>query len=109
MRRTWWICGLLVILAVPAWSGPGFWTPVGGPELPSSKILADPARPGTLYAIVVLPGTGSGALWKSTDGGASWSSLQTGVGVPVALLAIDPRQSDRLYAWSREFNSTRRL
>src|SRR6185436_18712977 len=39
------------------------------------------------------------ALWRSTDGGDTWRSIQQGMG-PVKLLAVDPLQPGRIYAWN---------
>lgn len=65
-------------------------------------LQADPAVPSTVYfaSTGVGPGGGPiGGLFKSTDGGFSWS--QVGVGLPygvVTALAIDPVDHDFLYA-----------
>ena len=51
-------------------------------------LAIDPTTPSTLYA-----GTGSDGVFKSTDGGGSWSAVNTGLpgtAVVVDALAIDP-------------------
>jgi hypothetical protein len=65
----------------------------------------DPQDSRTVYV------TGSGGIFKSTDGGESWISLNSGFraficpgcyeAYYVGLLAIDPQNSQNLYATSR--------
>lgn len=70
------------------------------------SLLIDPRNPATLYA-----GTSHGVL-KSTDGGSTWSGINTGLppGSPawVQVLAIDPAHSSVLYVekWQGLFKST---
>jgi photosystem II stability/assembly factor-like uncharacterized protein len=77
------------------WSKPGPGLPAPcGPV--SSSFVIDPSKTSTLYA--GCQGTnqnGGGGLFKSTDGGASWAKLA--LDGPTAL-AIDPQDSDTLYA-----------
>ncbi|MFQ5962208.1 MAG: hypothetical protein ACE5MG_12510 [Candidatus Methylomirabilales bacterium] len=55
-------------------AGVNVWTSTG-PEGGVIQVLAlDPGTPTTLYA-----GTQGGAVFKSTDGGASWSASNTGL------------------------------
>ena len=55
----------------------------------------DPQTPTTLYLGF---GDGSG-VYKSTDGGGSWSPASTGLGEgPIYSLAIDPQTPTTLYA-----------
>jgi photosystem II stability/assembly factor-like uncharacterized protein len=55
----------------------------------------DHTRPNTIYASV----TGHYGLSKSTDGGATWSSANTGLeNNSVSTLAIDPNNSEVIYA-----------
>jgi photosystem II stability/assembly factor-like uncharacterized protein len=70
----------------------------------SSCVLAlviDPQSPGTLYGAFEY----GGGVFKSTDGGASWSATNSGL-LPVwgsfsaVALAIDPRNPSTLYAVS---------
>jgi photosystem II stability/assembly factor-like uncharacterized protein len=109
LRKTGWILLLCLAAAAPALAGVGLWTPVGGPLPPSARVLVDPVHPETLYALVLIhdPNGDAFALWKSTDAGAHWRSSQEGLGVPIDLLAIDPLQPERLYAWDQTIDVTR--
>jgi hypothetical protein len=50
--------------------------------------------PSTLYA-----GTRKGGIFKSTNGGEAWSTINTGLpNAAVTALAIDPETSTTLYA-----------
>src|SRR5437870_7952575 len=87
-------------------AGVNVWTSLG-PEGGAVLALAiDPRSPSTLYA-----GTRSGGVFKSTNGGASWSAVNTGlltilpdnsppgtVTVTVSALAIDPLLPSTEYA-----------
>ena len=58
------------------------------------QILAvSPASPATLYA--ALPARG---VWKSADGGGTWTRLPGLESFDVLRLAPDPRDPDRVYA-----------
>ncbi len=78
----------------------------GGP--PGGTVLAlaiDPANPATLYA-----GT-NGGVYKSADGGSSWTTVNSGVplGTIAQALAIDPSTPATLYAGTSDggvFKST---
>ena len=63
----------------------------------TTNVLAlaiDPSMPTTLYA-----GTNSNGVYKSTDGGASWSAVTSGlIYLSVRALAIDPTAPNTLYA-----------
>jgi photosystem II stability/assembly factor-like uncharacterized protein len=57
------------------------------------RVVFDPQSPSTLYAA-----TWAG-VWKSTDAGATWSALNTGLtNTDVRSLAIDPLTTTTLYA-----------
>jgi hypothetical protein len=88
-------------LAGVAWAGVNVWTtngPAGGDIL---ALAIDPSSPATLYA-----GTADGrGIFKSRNGGESWSLINTGLTEPgfptvrpVVDLAIDPSTSATLYA-----------
>jgi hypothetical protein len=47
-------------------------------------------------ADAVQPLFGSGTAFKTTDGGNTWTN--SGLGVPIAFLAVDPNQNSTLYA-----------
>ena len=72
------LIGLLTLLiasqAGTVSAGPNVWTS-NGPEGGMIHALAiDPATPSTLYA-----GTYGGGVFKSTNGGAAWSAVNTGL------------------------------
>lgn len=63
------------------------------PVLAHGALAIDPTTPNTLYASM---NTG---VFKSTDGGATWTASSQGLGeAPVLKLAIDPTTSTTLYA-----------
>jgi hypothetical protein len=70
-------------------------TPLPGLRLLNVGALAiDPLTPTTLYA-----GTFSDGVFKSTNGGQSWSAINTGLDdLVVFTLAIDPQTPTTLYA-----------
>ena len=76
-----------------AQAGTNVWTPIG-PEGGTINTLAiDPTTPSTLYA-----GT-NGGVFKSTDGGAHWGAVNTGLtNLTVLALAIDPAAPNTIYA-----------
>lgn len=71
----------------------------GTPPLPNSDVVTslviDPQNPTTLYAATREAGSGDArrgdAVFKSTDGGASWRALKNGPFTISGPLAIDPR------------------
>jgi photosystem II stability/assembly factor-like uncharacterized protein len=70
------------------------WAPLGGPGVGSVELQFDPDRPNLLYA------RADGHLWRSEDAGATWRSLQTGLGRSVGELALDPADPKRVWAWT---------
>ena len=89
--------------------------PAGGPFTSTCLVVAlalDPTTPTTLYAATSQGGTPQGVsgVFKTTDGGASWSPVNTGLtcasafpggapfACPVSELALDPRTPTTLYA-----------
>jgi BNR/Asp-box repeat. len=78
---------------IPVSAGFNTWSSIG-PEGGWIYALAiNPTTPSTLYA-----GTDGGAF-KSTDGGATWSAVNTGLSDPdVYALAINPTAPNTLYA-----------
>lgn len=90
-------------LAGVATAGVNTWT-TNGPEGGDIGALAiDPRNPATLYA-----GTSGGGVFKSTNGGGSWTAINTGlISDDVRALAIDPSTPATLYAaGSGVFKST---
>lgn len=73
--------------------GGATWTGAGSPNVGSlvRSMAIDPKNPATIYL-----GT-QGPLFKSTDGGGHWASVDTGAGSVVAL-AVDPQTTSTLYA-----------
>jgi photosystem II stability/assembly factor-like uncharacterized protein len=68
------------------------WVGTGAPADQLAALLADPARPRTLYA------AGSAGLYRSADGGASWAGASRGIrATEVGAVAVDP-QSGALLA-----------
>jgi photosystem II stability/assembly factor-like uncharacterized protein len=79
------------------------WTTIYAPPAHFRAVLVDPQTPGVIF----LAG-GTGVL-KSTDEGASWSALSSGLrAAPIFSAAIDPQSPDTLYAgtYSGVFKST---
>ena len=57
-------------------------------------LVADPSAPNTLYQA-----TGDLGVFKSVDGGATWSKANSGIaGTNIRALAIDPVHPQTLYA-----------
>ena len=85
----WW-CNVAVVSA--DWVSHG---PEGG-NIRALQI--DPTRPGTLYVGTVADDF-SGGVFKSTNGGGSWTAMNAGLTNPlVNAFAIDPTSPGTLYA-----------
>jgi photosystem II stability/assembly factor-like uncharacterized protein len=80
----------VAVLSAPAAALPAPWTPLGpfGGTVP--RLTADPAHPGTVYAVA------GHAIFKTVDGGVSWKTVY--VGTVESNLAIDPVHPATLYA-----------
>src|SRR5688572_1798880 len=81
------------------------WTSAGLEGLNIFALAIDPVTPTTLYAGTLDPaGTGRGGVYKSTNGGASWTAINTGLGrfPAVHALAIDPVTPTTLYAGTND-------
>src|SRR5438094_461849 len=104
------LCTALV-LSAPVWlgglsraeAGVDVWTATGPYGGTVQSLAIDPQNPTTLYASVEgvavngVP-TVDGVL-KSTDGGANWSAVNTGLSIlSVVSLTIDPQAPTTLYA-----------
>ncbi len=82
------------------------WSNLPGVE--AHVLVIDPSNPNRLYAAVnsaySFPSTGARGLFKSTDSGATWLPINSGLNGPidtyssVTALAIDPANPDVLYA-----------
>ena len=85
-----------------ALSGTGAsWTAGSQPSTqPLAQITVDPQNPLTAWAAVGFSGFGSqGFVYKTIDGGTSWSNLSTGLpSLPVNDLLLDPDIANTIYA-----------
>jgi photosystem II stability/assembly factor-like uncharacterized protein len=63
-----------------------------------SSLAADPRRSGAVYAAISTNSSG-GAIWRTTDAGATWQNLFASPS-SVTALAIHPRDPSRIYAAS---------
>ena len=78
----------------------GNWTQLGPGNIGgrTRAILIDPLTPTTMYAAGV-----AGGVWKSTNGGASWSPVSDLIAnLAVNSLAMDPANSSVIYAGTGE-------
>lgn len=78
------------------------WNAVGATALPArycTRIVIDPTNANRVY--VTFGGFSPGNLWRTNDGGLTWSNI-TGTlpGAPVYSLAIHPQHANFLYAGS---------
>ena len=80
------------------------WTRAGLDGKIVTSLAVDPSNPSTLYAVAQL-----GGIWKSVNGGQSWSASSTGyTGDIAAFLGIVPSSPSTLYVGSNTgvFRST---
>ncbi|HEX2644442.1 MAG TPA: hypothetical protein VHU81_15710 [Thermoanaerobaculia bacterium] len=88
----------LLLAARPGLARAGVWTessPGGGPVF---SLAVDPSAPDTVYAAA-----GTAGVYKSRDGGASWSWSSRGMaGENVHLVVLDPARPEVLYAATAE-------
>jgi photosystem II stability/assembly factor-like uncharacterized protein len=83
------------------------WVPIGPSPIAENTLQAN----GLTTAIAVSPsnsnviyqGTAGGGVWRTTDGGTTWTPLfdrqpALGIGEPGAV-AIDPNGTDTLLRW----------
>lgn len=92
------LLSMLAILgsADVARSGVNTWTALGPEGATVTELAIDPVTPSTLYA------AGHSGVFKSTNGGSSWSPVNAGLGgTSVNTLAIDPATPSNLYAGTR--------
>jgi hypothetical protein len=76
------------------------WTELGPGNIGgrTRSILIDPTSPQTVYA-----GGVGGGVWKSVDGGASWTSLGDLLpNIAVSTMALDPQNTSVIYAGTGE-------
>jgi photosystem II stability/assembly factor-like uncharacterized protein len=91
-------CGLFALLGwattAPLHGALGFWSSLGPDGGPVGAVAVDPSTPQVVYA-----GSTQGGVWKSVDGGASWSRASRGLtDYRMVALAIDPLHPATLYA-----------
>src|SRR5581483_6696567 len=80
--------------AFPRFNGPG---PASGRV---NAVAFDPNHPGTYYL-----GAAGGGIWKTTDGGATWTPLADDFPfLQVSSLAVDPTDSNIIYAGTGDFD-----
>lgn len=83
----------LCLAATPSWAGLNYWSPIGPDGGEIIALAADPQQSGVVYA-----GT-AGGVFKSTDGGATWSRSSRGLmGGTVLCLAVAPSSRSTVYA-----------
>jgi hypothetical protein len=76
------------------------WTSLGSGNFAgrTRSFLINPKNPNIMYA-----GAANGGVWKSIDGGASWSSVSDSFSVlAIGALAMDPSNPDIIYAGTGE-------
>lgn len=91
-------------------NGGGNWTPAGFPPSGTflTALVVDPTNPSTLYAGFTRPhaGNSGSGVYKSLNGGATWTPMNTGlptVCIPdcyyplISVFAIDPTSPTTLY------------
>jgi photosystem II stability/assembly factor-like uncharacterized protein len=66
---------------------------------PASVVATDPQVPGTIYVGIGDNSDGGGGVFKSEDGGASWTRFRLPRGGGVRGLAVDPQNPGTIYAW----------
>lgn len=82
-----------LITALAAHAQQGTWYSSGPEGGDVRVVVVDPHTPTTVYAV------GDGGVWKSWDGGTSWSPSNTGrATLSVRAFAVDPTNPQVLYA-----------
>jgi photosystem II stability/assembly factor-like uncharacterized protein/pimeloyl-ACP methyl ester carboxylesterase len=70
------------------------WASLGPQGADIESLAIDQHNSNTIYA-----GTSLGGIFKSTDGGASWNGINTGLNLwPIETVVIDPNNSNTIYA-----------
>ena len=83
--------------------GGGTWKPTGLDQAAVgaaaiTAVAIDPQNTGTVYAATDSYGRGGGALWKTTDGGASWRNLFPPSSTDFDTLIVSPQDSSVVFA-----------
>jgi photosystem II stability/assembly factor-like uncharacterized protein len=98
MQRSFWFVLQLMVVGLACKTGfarTGQWNTFGPANGPVYVLAIDPQDTSILYA------SNSGALFKSTDRGANWRVLNSGLSPgQVQAIAVDPHDSRNLYAAS---------
>jgi|GEM_PF-4940024 len=93
---------VLLLLCVSTIANAGSWTSIGLGTLNVYSVVIDPSNNQTIYAGgSTFSGTGGG-LFKSSNGGSTWSSNML-TGTYVKALAIDPTSSQTIYAGTETY------
>jgi hypothetical protein len=73
-----------------------------------ASLVVEPTNPDTVWAAVNDQHPfGSGTIWRSTDGGSSWTAVRESFqGSSVGIVAIDPRGSHVVFAQAKGFERT---
>ena len=93
----------------------GAWTPLGPTSITNGQALSggDTAVSGRVTAIVVDPtnannvylGTAQGGVWRSLDGGTTWTAIfDSADSLAIGALALAPSDPTILYVGTGEFN-----
>src|SRR5262245_32221071 len=76
------------------------WTAINsglpGTAVGVAALVVDPTNPSTIYALAPQTPTSSGGIFRSSDGGGSWTAISNVSGV--GSLVIDPNNSATIYA-----------
>src|SRR2546421_211270 len=92
----------------------GAWTPIGPLTLPNGVGSNSGPTSGRVTAIAVDPtntnnvylGTAQGGVWRSTNGGTTWTSIfDNAQTMAIGALAVAPSSPSTLYVGTGEFNS----
>jgi photosystem II stability/assembly factor-like uncharacterized protein len=81
---------------VPATAADNTWTPALVPSAAGGPVLALAVSP--VDGRQLLAGTAAGVVYRSTDGGGSWSVVKRGLGRGVATLAFDSSRTGVVWA-----------
>lgn len=90
---------LLIAVTLTGHAGTNVWTSLGPDGGGGITLAADPRNSGTLYAARGGTAGDGGRLYKTTDGGANWTRLDTPFGA--ASIAIDPQNTNTIYVGLR--------
>ena len=97
MGRFFLILGMIMLLILGmslVSSGDNRWMPIGPGGITVTAIAINPQAPEILYI-----GTDLFGIFKSIDGGATWTAASTGLNnLDIMTLAINPQTPDIVYA-----------